>query len=63
MMESITLFNNKIIKLPEFHKHSEVVKTPDEVQILQEFFGNKKIHFVQMLYRATHHEFSIPAFY
>jgi hypothetical protein len=55
MMESITLLHNKIIKLPELHKHSDVVKTPEEVQTLQEFFGNRKIHFVQMLYRATEH--------
>ena len=63
MMESITLIHNKIIKLPELHKHSEIVKTPEEVQTLQEFFGNRKIHFVQMLYRATEHEFSVTAFY
>jgi hypothetical protein len=55
MMESITLLHNKSIKLPEVYKHSEVVKTPEEAQILQEFFGNKKIHFVQMLYRASEH--------
>ncbi len=63
MMEGITLLHNKIIKLPEFHKHSEVVKTSEEAQTLQEFFGDKKIHFVQMLYRATHHQFSVDEFH